>query len=185
MNDVPLWVTVALPLIGYAAALASELLRNGLQSRRDDAIRIRDRRENMQDRRDQFELEVLRNAYSSLNRLARAAMRFHLVDMSVAKEVGSYASRRIEDLTGAELDEEFRQAAVQLSSEIELVFDDNLRQRLKETRDALRTPSVMFHSNAVDADRAMNKAVTATSETQEALGVRIRELYLQAAPPQG
>lgn len=182
MNVAPLWVALALPLIGYAVALGSEILRNSLQFRREGALRTRDRQENMQDRRDQFELEVLKNAYASLNRLARAAMRFHLIDMSVAKEVGSYASRRVDELTGPELDEEFRQASVQLSSEIELVLDDDLRSRLGEARDALNAPSTMFHSNAVDADRKMNQALISTDETHRMIGIRIRELYRPMVP---
>lgn len=184
MNDFPLWATIALPLIGYVVALGTELLRNGLQSRREHALRTRNRQEIMQDRKEQFELEVLKNAYAALNRLARAAMRFHLIDMSVAKEVGSYASRRIDQRTDPGLDEEFRQASVQLSSEIELVLDDDLRVRLEETRDALNTPSEMYHSSAEDADRVMMQAVEDTYETQRLIGIRIRELYMPTASSQ-
>lgn len=184
MNDFPLWATISLPLIGYVVALGTELLRNGLQSRREHALRIRSRQEIMQDRKEQVELEVLKNAYVALNRLARVAMRFHLIDMSVAKENGSYASRCIDDLTGSELDEEFRHASVQLSSEIALILDDDLRARLGETRDALNTPSEMYHSSAEDADRVMMQAVEDTYETQRLIGIRIRELYMPMASSQ-
>lgn len=184
MNDFPLWATITLPLIGYVVALGTELLRNGLQSRREHALRTRSRQEVLQDRKEQFELEVLKNAYAALNRLARAAMRFHLIDMSVAKEIGSYASRRIDELTGPELDEEFRHASVQLSSEIALILDDVLRARLEETRDALNKPSKLYHSSAEEADRMMMQAVEATYETQRVIGIRIRELYMPMAASQ-
>lgn len=174
MNDAALW---ALPLLGYVVALGSEVLRNSLQARREDAARVHDRQERLQERRDLSELEALKNVYASLDQLARAAMRFHLLDLEAAKIVGSYASHRLDEESSGEVDEEFRVAAVQLSMESELVLDDDLRMRLRSTRMALQRPSSMYHSTPSEADNAMNMAVAMVYDTQDAIGVRLRELY--------
>ncbi|GAB3552163.1 hypothetical protein GCM10027404_22340 [Arthrobacter tumbae] len=181
MNTTPLWVAITLPLLGFAVAIRSEILRSYLQSRREAAARVHDRQERLKGRRDEFELAVLKNAYASLNRLARAAMRFHLIDLQVAEVVGSYASRQTGDQTGPELEEEFLKAKVQLATELELVLDDNLRAQLEATRDALLTPSAMYNSEAAEAQKAMNRALAMTDETQRSLGARIRELYAVSA----
>lgn len=182
MTDVPLWVTVLLPLVGYMAAVGTEVLRNHLQASREINQRIVQRNEARQDRRDEFELAVLNDTYAALSRQARAAMRFHLADLKVAKSLGvKYAADPITEYAGPDLDEELRLASVALRTHIQLLLDDEIRRRVTSALDALVRPSAMHNSEIEDAEQAMSEAVLNVERAQELCGQRIRELYAAGA----
>lgn len=178
MTTVPLWVTILLPFAGYLAAVLTEFLRNSWQEKREVRQRAALRRESREDRKEEFELQVLKDVYSALDRLARAAMRFHLADLSVAKTTGvKYASHQIGQISGPELDEEFRLATRDLSGQLQLLLKDDLREGVSAAHSALIRPSSMHDSEVADAEAAMTRAVLKTGEAQQALGARIRDIY--------
>lgn len=185
MTQLPLWLAILLPLTGYGVAVGTEFLRNHWQTNREAQHRIALREEVRQDRRDEFELAVLKDAYSALSRLARAAARFHLADLEFAKTNNvKYASQPIETLTGPELDEEFRVSAVDLGTQIQLLLDEELRSVVTSARDALMRPSLMHGSDIEDAERSMDLAITGVDHAQRRLGSKIRELYTESSAPE-
>lgn len=178
MTQVPLWLTILLPLTGYVAAVGTEFLRNRWQATREIQHRVAQREDARQDRREEFELAVLKDTYSALARLARAAMRYHLADREVAKKLNvKYASRQIGDVTGPELEEEFRVSTGDLKTQIQLLLNDEIRHVVTSAGEALLAPSSMHDSDVEDAQRAMNLAVLEVNQAQSQLGRRIRELY--------
>lgn len=189
MTQLPLWLAIVLPFAGFAVGLGTEILRHRLQAQREHnnrvalheearQNRIAIREEERQDRRDEFELAVLKDAYSSLTRLARAAWRFHLADRKVAQSTGSkYAASQIGAISGPELDEELRVSNAELGIQIELMLDDELRAVVSSARGALMRPSEMYHSEIEDADKAMDAALSGVERAHRQLGTRIRELY--------
>lgn len=175
MTPLPLWLTILLPLTGYVAAARTEFLRNRWQANREIQHRIALRKEARQDRREEFELAVLKDTYSALARLARAAARFHFADRKVAMESNvKYATQQIDD---SELDEELRVSNVELGTQIQLMLNQELRSVVTSAREALNRPSSMYHGEIEDADRAMDAAVVKVDNAQTQLGIRIRELY--------
>lgn len=180
MTQVPLWLTVLLPLSGYVAAVGTEFLRNRWQATREIQQRTALREESRQLRREEFELAVLKDAYSALSRLARAAMKYHLADREVAKKLNvKYASHQIGAVTGPELEEEFRVSAGDLTTQIHLLLNDQLRDVVTSARDALLVPGSMYNSEIEDAERAMDLAAFAVDHAQTQLGRRIRDLYAE------
>lgn len=181
MTQVPLWLTILLPLTGYVAAVGTEFLRNRWQAAREVQHRLALREESRQIRREEFELAVLKDTYSALARLARAAMRYHLADREVARRLNvKYASRQIGAETGPELEEDFRVSTGDVSTQIQLLLNDELRDAVTSARDALLAPSSMYEAEIADAEQRMNLAVFAVNYAQDQLGRRIRDLYTES-----
>ena len=182
VTELPLWAALSLPLTGYAVALATEYIRGRGQSNREAAQRDQRRQETIADRRDQFELDVLKDTNSALQRHARAVMQLHLWDLAAAVETGQYASSPRGD---RKRDKELRLATVDISGLAQLILDDDIRQSVIDTKAKLLAPSSMHGSKIEDAKAAMDDAMQTLDSAHKIIGARVRELYSRPSGPAG
>jgi hypothetical protein len=168
--------------IGILGTLAVEWIRARDANSRELAARVQIRAQSVEDRRTDFELTTLQEAYKQLNRLGRAATRYHMLDRSVATSAKvEYASRQLGSIPGeAELGEELRLANRDLSAAADLLLDDALRTEVELAVRAVN--SVGQTKTSVDAaDRAFDAATIELGAAQRQIASRIRDLYTQRA----
>lgn len=169
-----LWLLVALPSIGYAAAAGTEVLRSMLDRSRVKADREAEEQRARQQRREEFELTTLRDLYEALNDEIRLTVLLHLKDLEIAKKAGKYASHQIGD---EELAESERAAGMRSHTLQRLILDDDLRAQVGAARTDLSAPGLMLNSDPDTANQVMEEAFQKFREAQMAIAARIRELY--------
>lgn len=127
------------------------------------------------DRRDAFELEVLRDVYAGLDHLARAVTQFHLMDDQAARD-NDVAYGSVAVIGTDEIAEEVRLAHLEVGRLSDLVLDDDLRGRVEVAR--LRIGQV--HDGPVARQVASTRydaAIALVAMAQTQIASRIRDLY--------
>ncbi len=177
------WFNVVLPvltlMLGYAGTLLTESRRDARQRIRDAEARIASRAQATVDRREQFELASLKDAYASLTRLARVTMRFHMVDLEVARSTNSpYGSHRTDDIPGVrEIEDEALLANQECDALIQLILDDGIRKIADDAQTRLNSIALGQKTES-EAEFAVRQAMAATRTAQLTVASRIRDLYV-------
>lgn len=145
-------------------------------------MRVQIRAHSVEDRRIDFELTTLHEAYKQLNRLGRAATRYHMLDREVARSAKvEYASRQLGNIPGeAELGEELRLANRDLAAATDLLLDDSLRTDVELAARAVNAVGQTPRSVSA-ADRAFDAASIELGAAQRQVASRIRDIYAQRA----
>lgn len=166
------WLVVALAL-GWLGSSFTEGHRHRRRANRARLERLERRREAHSRHRRQFELTTLSDSYGALSRLARAAARAHLLELTVARTSSTYGGHHVDD---DELNEEHRLATLEMSRLAGLILDDELRQLVTAAHDAVvRIP--MGQKTVAQGEALFNHAFEKVDVAQCACAERIRELY--------
>jgi hypothetical protein len=166
------WLMVAL-VLGWLGSTFTEGRRHRRRAKRARQDRLEQRREAHSERRRQFELTTLSDSYGALSRLARAAARVHLLDLTVARPRGTYGGHQVDD---DGLDEEHRLATLEVSRLAGLILDDELRQMVTAAHDAVvRVP--LGQKTVAQGEAQFNHAFEKVDVAQCVCAERIRELY--------
>lgn len=176
------WWNVVIPILtlvlGGVLSQFGEARRDARQVAKEDRASQRARSEAIAARRESFELDTLTSTYHALNDLARASVRFHLIDLDVARKLNiPYASRQLGDFGGAEeIGETLRVATRDASNSIALILDDDLRDLALSATDSI----AMVHEGPKSVDVANAEAdasLMRVALAQKAIAARIREIY--------
>jgi hypothetical protein len=185
-DSIPVWAAITLPLVGFAAALATEFLRGSQTLKRDREARLENRVSERQNARDSFERETLLELQESIAALMRntAAIR-HQTEIEFATH-GTWGRRQLPEGIGGEsavsLVRDFQKLRVR-------VLDDDLRQlatewwesSAKSTIGAMREePDKQARQRATDAWRT---CVELHEQLNEKLGKRLRNLVSHWSEP--
>jgi hypothetical protein len=174
------WWNAVLPVVtlalGWLLSVATEERRAKKEIDRVREERRANHSEVRADRREDFELETLRNLYKALNRFARSCSRFHLIDLEAAHSSGKpYGAVRVPE--SDDLAEEVRVDFVSVRELAGLVLDDAIRMGVLEASVALH--NLPLSSKSIDQAKGdYDAAIQLVGLAQEALSGRIREIYL-------
>ena len=164
---------VATLILGWMGSTFVEGRRYRRRAARARQERLEQRREAQTEQRRQFELATLSDTHGALSRLARAAARVHLLDLTLARTSGTYGPHQ---LANDELDEEHQLAALEVSRLAGVVLDDEIRQWVTDAHDAvLGVP--MGQKTVGEAESQFDRAFGKVDVAQCACARRIRELY--------
>ena len=166
------WLVVAL-VLGWLGSTFTEGRRHRRRAKRAREERLEQRREAHSEHRRQFELTTLSDSYGALSRLARAAARVHLLELTIARTSSTYGGHHIDD---DELDEEHRLATLEVSRLAGLILDDELRQLVTAAHDAVLSVP-MGQKTVAQGEAQFNHAFEKVDVAQCACAERIRELY--------
>lgn len=143
-----------------------------LRSRKD---RLDQRRAVLQDRRDDFELDVLVRCHTALSDVARSASRVHHLDVMQSRNSGRYASHLLpEDASNA-----LMLASRSLRDVVGLILDDELRERVVAAHSRMLIPSGQINSRAEEAEALFQAAAEELLAAQDAVSSRIRSIYIE------
>lgn len=167
-------------LIGIVGTLAATWLQSVLAEQGSRAKTRAARKTALEDRRDAFELEMLQAAFDASNVLARESIRYHLLDIKVARsENVPYGSHQLTGIEGAaELNESVRLANMTSHARSSLILDTAIRGALEDAVSALNAVGTSGAKSVEEAKGEMSKASFALRTAQRAIADRIREIYL-------
>jgi hypothetical protein len=168
--------------LGAVGTLVAEALRDRRQRKREDERSRDERALGRSDRRDEFELSVLRDSFDALDRLGRAFTVYHLLDVKAARSHGGlYASTQTIGIAGAEEgDQELLAAHRDLHSKALLILHEPIRDSVFAATAAVSAVSAQPPKTIKVAEALWDEAVEKIHAAQGALAERIRTLYSEA-----
>lgn len=185
-DSIPVWAAITLPLVGFAAALATELLRGSQTLKRDREARRENTISERKNARDSFERETLIELQESIAALMRnTGAIFHETEIEFAT-YGTWGRQQLPEKIGGEssvsLVRDFQKLRVR-------ILDDELRQLAgkwweigsQSTIGAMREePDDQARQRATDAWRT---CVAIHEQLNEKLGERLRTLVSHWSEP--
>ncbi|MFF5359406.1 hypothetical protein ACFY4I_08360 [Streptomyces scabiei] len=179
----PAWFNSLWPVATFILGLASTYFLSFLTEKRQIAreadARQAERDRTLTERRETFELESLTKLADALQRYGRSSVRVHLADMPGRDEAQVYAASPLP----SELDETLRLHTAEVSLLRSMILENELRNQVTAVMDALRRTLPMAGGNPREAERVHMQGVLLLDGVMEAVGSRIREIYVTATPP--
>lgn len=180
-------VELAKATVPLAASILSFVLGwwlNGrTDERKEDSIRTREeigrqseRNQKREDRREAFELEVMKELHTALVAYARSQ---HLLLRSLEMQAGDDGSLSRDLRFGSQEDSNALVATQNLNRLQGLVLDDDIRASVKRLQDAFGPSGAVLSVGEAQAVR--NAGTAALAPAQQKVAARIRQLYLSDA----
>lgn len=159
-------------VVGAALSMLTERLRDRRQSAREHSARDAARQTEKLDRRDEFELSVLRETHSAITELMRTLLEIHLEGSRRHHQGGPYLP---EGDSGRVQYERLRQKQGEFSSLKGLILEDSLRDECDKFQSLVTRVSIATSYD--DGDKLVTALGLVVAEVQDSISRRIRTLY--------
>jgi hypothetical protein len=163
---------VATLILGAGLTMLTERLRDGRQLAREQSVRDAARQTEKLDRKDEFELRVLRETHSAITELMRALLKIHLEGSDRHHRGGPYLP---EGDSGRDQYERLRQKQGEFSSLKGLILEDSIRYECDKFQGLVTQVSIA--TSYEDADTLLTRLGPVLAKVQDSISARIRTLY--------
>lgn len=159
-------------ILGAALSMVTERFRDGRQLARERSAREVARQTEKLDRRDEFELTVLRQAHLAITELMRALLEIHFEGSRRYHRRGPYLP---EGDSGRDQYEQLRQKQAEFSSLKGLILEDSLREECGKLQGLITNASIATSYD--EGDARLTALAPVLAEVQDSISTRIRALY--------
>ncbi|GAA1650644.1 hypothetical protein GCM10009744_47820 [Kribbella alba] len=179
MADQTAWAVVA----AFVTGAGLDALRGSIASRHAKKARAAERDSLFDDRQADFERNTLLEYEQVIEKLTRLTARVHLAYEKEYRSTGHFARSQLPDELGGDTGREISEECSRLSSRI---IDDDIRTLASKLQGMCRAVIHTFQcdeeigGDVREQNRSeFNQAMSMALEMREAIGAKLRELYLR------